>query len=173
MSTHNLSVYQSYDVLNAVEADLKDQPELLDYFQAKKFSVDYVMYTEIAIARFTEKGDYPLLLADDIKTALKEALKDKVLWFHLDMSLDPCQTKVKVNFSLDNPQSWAWGELENSRFGRFVFDCKKKKIKLKGSGGLREEWQETSFKSADDAVQKFMAYIDRISAPSPFHRKNA
>ena len=168
MSTHNLSVNRPYDVLNAVEADLKDQPDLLARLRRDKNTPKMLLFTQIAIAKATEREDYPLLLAVDIREKLKTALRDQVPWFDLSMSNlgGPANASLTVRFSLDPEKSWSNGIFQNSRHGLFSFDGREKAIEHFSGHGLPEKWRKTRFKSADDAVQKFMAYIDRISAPA-------
>lgn len=174
MSTHNLSAARPYEVLSAVEADLKDQPDLLAHFRRIKNTPKMILFTQVAIARATESEDFPLLLVVDIMEKLKKVLPSKVPWFDLSQSNlgGPANASLTVRFSLDPKGSWSNGIFQNSRHGLFSFHGREKEIEYLSGHSLPEKWRKARFKSADDAVQKFMAYIDRISAPVSLPHKN-
>jgi hypothetical protein len=153
-----------YEVLEAVEGDLIDSPQLHKRFR-RNASRRFVGFTAYSIARAEGGENHPFVQAYTLRELLKDGLIDLAPAFGLILSTRQSgfdRPTLSVQLSLDPKEKWKNGIFNNSRHGIFSVSFPENQIEGLTSHGLPVSFRKIRFDTAAEAAQKFLAYVAKL-----------
>ena len=97
----------------------------------------------------------------EIKQAVKTGIKAACVYANKS-SLDTIMSTIFVKLSLDNPQNWTNGYIENSRYMQFTIDQNGTIEQFVKSYKIAKNFRKQHAKNLIDAVNRINKYLESI-----------